>query len=403
MMSTLKVQEAIGQRLPIDEIKKPVVAIWRNMVLPISETFIAEQIKHTHRYDVACFGRRAANQDIFALEKLHIVNDGSRLAGKVESFRYTVTRQSPLLWRRLREVEPSLIHAHFGVDGVYALPYKRELGIPLITTFHGYDATRSFRRHVTSGRIGGIQYALRQRELREHGDIFLAVSGFIRDRLIARGFPQDRVVVHHIGVDLDRFAYREVPHAERRARILTVGRLTEKKGTAYLIRAVARLARRHPDIELEIVGDGELRRSLEQLADTLNITQHVCFMGALPMHEVPRKLAAADVFVLPSVTAKDGDSEGLPISILEAAATGVPIVATTHSGISEAIIDGESGLLVSERDVEQLTDALDRMLTDRELVDRMVREGRRLMETRFCLATQTERLQRIYDRAIEKA
>ncbi|MGH7648557.1 MAG: glycosyltransferase [Gemmatimonadaceae bacterium] len=249
------------------------------------------------------------------------------------------------------------ILCHFGSNGERALRV-RDAGIvrgPIITAFHGADMSRYVRMH------GAAVY----RDLFARGDLFLPVSEFWAARLIQLGCPADRIAVHHMGIDLSRFAFTppRTPTVDQPVRIAAVARLVEKKGLTYAIRAVAALRRDGVDVALDIVGDGPLRASLESLIGELGMNNAVRIIGAKSRDDVARVVGAAHLFVGPSVTARDGDMEGIPVALMEAMASGVPVVATRHSGIPELITDHVSGLLVPERDSQALAEAL-RWLVD---------------------------------------
>ena len=302
----------------------------------------------------------------------------------------------------IRNFKPDVIHAHFAVDALYALTFKRSLDVPLVTTLHGFDVTTRRREFIASRRPSLIRYALLQNQLKRESDLFLCVSDFVYKSALAAGFPQDRLHRHYIGVDPKQFEPPRLGCADR-TNILHIARLVEKKGTSYLIEAFSKIAGKFPESRLVIVGDGPLRASLESLASSLGIRSRVDFRGARPHADVRRELNECLFLALPSVTASNGDSEGLGIVLLEAAATGIPVVGTRHGGIPEAVLDQETGLLVEERSVSDLADSLDRLLGDRDLCARLGRAGRTFAETRFNVNLQSAALRDIYTRVIRKA
>ncbi len=304
-----------------------------------------------------------------------------------------LTRDPRPYQRLLARRAPALIHAHFGTDGVVALPLARRLGIPLVTTFHGFDATLSTAALLRSP--AWANFPLHRRELARRGDLFLCVSAFIRERVLAMGFPAARTDVHYTGVDCDAIRPR-APDAETRT-ILHVARLVEMKGTADLLRAMAVLPPRHADARLLVVGDGELRTSLQALAGTLGIGERVEFRGALPHAEALVLMRRAAMLVLPSVRTATGRVEGLGMVLLEAAATGVPIVGSRVGGIPEAVRDGVTGVLVPPRDHEALARRISDLLDDPALRHRMGGAARRFVAERFDLGRQTELLEAHYD------
>jgi glycosyltransferase involved in cell wall biosynthesis len=306
-----------------------------------------------------------------------------------EGLRLKLLGSAPRLLARLREARPALVHAHFATDGLLALPLAEALGVPLVTTLHGFDVTRSRAALLRSGRPGWMRYALLGGRLRAHGALFVAVSDAIRRRALASGFPAERTVTLLNGVDLARFQ----AGTPEPGLILHVGRLVEKKGTALLLRAFAEVARRLPEARLVVVGDGPLRARLERQAG-----ERVEFTGALPPDEVARWMGRAWGLAAPSVTAADGDSEGLPTVVFEAAAASLPVVASDHSGLPEAVADGETGFVVPEGDVAALAGRLETLLASADLRARMAVAARKRAEERFDSGRQTAALEDLYDR-----
>lgn len=373
-------------------------AILRHTLLPLSETFIAEQIRHLRGVDLVVLGIRLENRDRFELPAAYVVNPEASLPGRIREFVYVTTGRSGVLDEAITQQKVDLLHAHFGVEGLYALPFALRHRLPLITTFWGFDATMSRSRLLLSGKPAWIRYALFAERLRRRGTLFIAVSEFIRSRLIERGFPPERTIVHYNGVDVSAFT---PPDREADGRtILSVGRLVEKKGMEYLIEAFARIAGEVPEARLQIAGDGPLRQSLERRISERELSARVTFHGSLSHREVAGLMQSASIICQPSVTAANGDSEGLPTVVLEAAATGRPLIGTLHSGIPEIIADGTTGFLVPERDVAALADRLLLLLRNAELRRRMGEAGRKRIEREFDLGKQAERLEEIYRETI---
>jgi colanic acid/amylovoran biosynthesis glycosyltransferase len=377
---------------------KPVVGIYRHTLLPPSEVFIAELVSHLPHFHAHYFGREAGEGQ-FDLHPCHLIQE-RQARFTFERVWYTLTGLSPTLERAIGTVAPALLHAQFGVEGVYALRFARHFDLPLVTHIWGFDATRHYKALIASGKPAWIRYVLGMAPLKRHGTLFLAVSEFIRQKLVNRGFPADRTLVLYTGVNLQRLKPADAYDDGRT--VLTIGRLVEKKGTADLIRAIARLQSRIPDVRLEIIGDGPLRASLMQLATSLGVRQRITFHGATSHAQVIEAMQRTAVFCLPSVTAHDGDAEGLPNALLEAEAAGKPVVGSVHGGIPEAIRDGQNGFLVAERDVEALAERLWQLLEDRELRRHMGYKSRRLVEQDFDISTQARRLEEIYLEAIRQ-
>jgi colanic acid/amylovoran biosynthesis glycosyltransferase len=368
---------------------RPVVAIYRSPLFNASETFVRAHAEALSRYRPVLVGLERKGNVPAALAEAMLVPDsrwerlGIRTLGWV----------APLA-ERLRMLRPQLVHAHFATDGLLALPLARALDVPLVTTLHGYDVARSRRHMLRSGRLSWMRYALLQRRLMEGAALFLAVSDAVRRAAIARGYPEARTRTHYLGVDLQRFMPGEAPEP---GLVLHVGRLVEKKGTAVLLDALALVRQSRGDAQLLVIGDGPERPRLERRTATLGLGDAVRFAGALPPDDVAAWMRRAWLLAAPSVTARDGDAEGLPTVLMEAAASALPTVGSDHSGIPEAIVDGESGYVVPERDVPALASRLTALLGNADLRGRMGAAARRLAEERFDATRQTERLEAIYD------
>jgi len=276
------------------------------------------------------------------------------------------------------------IHCHFGTNGRLAA-ILRELGAidgPLATTFHGVDVSavlRSDPRHY--------------RHLFRRGELFLPISERWRQGLAEAGCPPARIAVHRMGVDLERFPFRSGARLAGPLRLLGIGRLVEKKGFDDALTAVAGLLARGIDAHYDIVGDGPLRRALTDRVAELGIGRHVTFHGWLEQDSVRRLMTAGDVLLAPSVTDRSGDQEGIPVTLMEAMAIGLPVVSTWHSGIPELVQDGESGILVPERAPLALEEALLELARRPELRRRLSERARRRVEAEFDIEVLNRRLE----------
>lgn len=368
----------------------PCVALLRHQLFQPSEVFITEQARALRKFAPLLVGR------VLAGKPCGDVSYHVPAVGRMEQLRYLVRRDPRMFAPALAERRPVLVHAHFGVEAVYGIKLADAMRVPLVTTFHGFDATMRRARLLTARKASWVQYVLKRAELRGRGTLFIAVSEFIRSRVLELGFPAERTRVHYIGVDTASFEPR-VENDDNPPTVLHVARLVEKKGTRYLLDAFAAIAAKHPRARVVVIGDGPLRGALEQHAATLGIGARVHWLGAVPHADVRARLSRASVFCLPSCTAADGDAEGLGLVLLEAAASGVPVVGTLHGGIPEAVIHGATGYLVPERDPSRLADALDALLSSSDLRRRLGAEARRFAQRRFDLHRQTRSLEELYE------
>jgi glycosyltransferase involved in cell wall biosynthesis len=209
----------------------------------------------------------------------------------------------------------------------------------------------------------------------------------------------EKIRVIPIGVDLGFFAPDPLRSRDLDPIVLFVGRLVEKKGCTHLISAMEQVEARHPSAKLLIVGDGPLLDPLRAQAHAQ--LRRCTFLGSQPPSVVRDLMYRASVLAVPSIIAADGDTEGLPITLCEAQAIGLPIAAFDGPGVSEAVVADETALLVSQADEGGLADAISRILDDPDMRARLARAGRLRAEENFSLEKQTARLEDLYCEALQ--
>jgi colanic acid/amylovoran biosynthesis glycosyltransferase len=294
----------------------------------------------------------------------------------------TLYRLGTLCCRRRYDV----LHAHFGPQG-NAFRFARKLwDAPYVVSFHGFDFCTLPRQQ------GEGMYA----QLFDTADVVTVNSDYTRKRVEALSCPPAKLVRLPVGLNPDDFPFRErVPRPGEPIRILTVARLVEIKGHEHVIRAVARVRERHPNVRYDIVGEGPLRPKLENLVEELRLRDSVTLHGARDSHGVRRFMAEAHLFLLGSVTV-DGDAEGQGLVLQEAQASGLPVVATSHGAFPEGLLPGKSGFLVPERDVNALAAQLSALVTNAETWPELGRRGRNYVEERYDVRKLNLRLADLY-------
>ena len=363
------------------------VLIFRADLLPMSETFIAAQARALRRYEPRFFGLRRS-QPCLPLPTPPICGGSISSA---ERFLYRNIGIAPSLTRAGHREHAALLHAHFAPDGAEVLPLRRSLGLPLLVTLHGYDVMCDDGTHGRDRR--GRVYLKRREQLWADASIFACVSEAVRKQAVIRGFPARKLRVLTLGVDTERLCFNPVlPEAPR---ILFVGRLVPKKGCHLLLQAMGRVQTKLPSARLQIVGDGPERERLERLAAELTIGTD--FLGIQTADQVRERMIEARCVAAPSITAQNGDAEGLPTVLCEALALGVPVVSTVHSGVPELVEHGHSGLLSAEGDIEALAAHLLALCTDDALAERFRHAGRLQVEANYDLHRQTRLLEELYD------
>lgn len=380
---------------------KPAIAVYLRHYLSPSETFVYRQLQGIRdAFDPIVLTANPCNLDRFPTEPLYVARKG--LGGKVYARlervvtgRYTsLTPAQTRCYRdAFRRHHVGLIHAHFGHFALDLLPLARAEGIPMLVTFHGFDA---------SILLGNRRYVCDLPALVDYARVIM-VSENMGERFAAVGIEPRRLHVHYIGVPVEDFAYverepiaRKMERGER-IRFLQISNFVEVKGHCYTVAAFARYAAQHPDAELVFGGDGPLRRRIEALCEAEGVAGRVRFTGTIGKDEVVRLMNTSDVFLQHSVTLDNGCMEGLPTVLMEAMSTGLIVVATRHSGIPELIDDGINGVLVEERDVAGYAD---RLLSLAELDAGTGRRAREKIESHFNMNTQNQELIEIYRRAI---
>ncbi len=366
--------------------ERPAAIVFRKRILPWSETFIAAQSGAMTRYAPVLVGySRDPSGAAYLVGKPQLLLDEHSWFPPLEKLLLKSAGRAPRRWlRAIAETKPAVLHAHFGSSALPASRIAQALRIPLVVTYHGMDITVRAKTEAE---------AARRRAAFAAADRVIAVSGFIRDALLAAGCPEPKITLHYIGVDTQKFT----PGAAERSatEVLFVGRLVEKKGVIHLVRAMAEVRNAVPEAELVIAGDGPLREGLAREAQQLGVPAR--FLGVQTPDQVQQLMRKAAVLAGPSIADARGNAEGLPITFLEAQASALPLVVSTSGGTGEGVVHGETGFLFAPGDERALADRLTALLQDRALRERMSAAARQHMVTNFDLGTQTAKLERIYD------
>lgn len=330
--------------------------------LRVDPTQYIPQIRHVPMYDYIHLVRQPKYMIDLALlnEKVHYLNEIFQPAEFV------------------KKNNVSLLHAHHGQLGILLLPFKEKTNLPLVTSIRGRDAT------LANQPVG---YLENMKMLFDQGEEFYPVCQYLAERILAWGCPPEKIKVLYGGVDLDQYPYSK-PVSSGSHHILSVGRLVEKKGHHLLMKAFQKIKMKFPDATLTIIGRGELQHELTSLATQLNLGESFQLLQHLPKDQVREYMKKADVFCAASLEATNGDVEGIPNTLKEAMALGVPVLSTTHAGIPELITHQKEGILVRENHVDELVEGLDFMLTRQDLWESFTLAARRKVEQSFDLKKQ---------------
>ncbi|MCP9861485.1 glycosyltransferase [Cyanobium sp. Cruz-8H5] len=266
-------------------------------------------------------------------------------------------------WMQNNQVD--VVLAEFGPMGALIMDSCRAANVPLVVHFHGYDAYS----HVILD-----QYRDRYRDMFQYASAVIGVSTDMCRQLVRLGAPSEKVKHICYGVDVTKFEGAEPNQAS--ARFVAVGRFVEKKAPHLTLLAFSKVCAEVPEARLVFVGDGELYGPSKQLARALGIADKVEFRGGCPPQVVQELMRNSRAFVQHSIVATNGDAEGTPVAVIEAQATGLPVVGTRHMGIADVVQDGVTGFLVDEQDVDGMAHAMTRLATDAALAGRLGANGR---------------------------
>ncbi|MFQ6547510.1 glycosyltransferase [Aestuariibius sp. 2305UL40-4] len=352
-----------------------------------SQTFVTSQVlyalRNGHEVTVACRESEAdaglSDADVRALEAVRMVRwppPPLRAAALLPDRLGDRITEAQAAWSWRRQIDADVVVAHFGYRGAAVARAQRgwDKRRPLVTIFHGRDVV------VEARRSGLAKY----RPLFEDGDALLTVNRPFARMLIDAGAPADRVDTHHLGIPVSRYAFAPRPPG-RQFRMVTVCRLVEKKGLSVAIDALARLTETDPDLDwrFDIGGGGPLDADLRAQVAAAGLGARVRFLGPLSHSDTLKHIADADAFLLPSITAPDGDQEGIPVTLMEAMALGTPVCTTRHSGIPELVRHDESGLLSEEGSVDGLASNISRLARSDVDLTAIVRAARAKVEKEF--------------------
>jgi colanic acid/amylovoran biosynthesis glycosyltransferase len=291
------------------------------------------------------------------------------------------------------EIGFGLLHIYFGNNGVFWLPFLRHNQLPVIVSFHGADVQVDLATTYSRQLL---------REVFSRCKLLLARSESLAKTMIENGCPPDKIEIQRTGIPLDEYPFVErVVPGDGRWKLLQACRLVEKKGLESTVSAFMEFRARWPDSELTIAGDGPLRERIQRFVDSHGLYRSIRFAGFLPPDRLRDLYYKSHFFLHPSETAPDGNLEGIPNSLLEAMATGLPSIATYHGGIPEAIEDQKSGILVPESDPKAIAQALLRLAGEPSVAQELGANGSMMVRTKFDLRRQIESLEEIYLRMLK--
>ena len=378
---------------------RPVIACYCATFLKPEMLHIYRQITGLKRCAPVVIAQKRENPGCYPFEPVHLVPKPRTHV--LRRFWFRQLRDKPWqisdaelseLLSVLSATHAGLLHIYFGQIAVHLLPLIRAWTNPSVVSFHGADVmvdmNKPAYREVTLQMLDAVT-------------LVLVRSESLRRALSDLGCNPKKIAIQHTGIPLEEFPFRDraVPR-NGEWRFVQAGRLIEKKGLPVTFRAFSTFLKQHPNATLMIAGEGPLLPELQNFARELRIADRVSFTGFISQEQLREIYYRSHVFLHPSQTGRDGNQEGIPNSMLEAMATGLPVFATEHGGIPEAIESGVSGVLVPERDHEALAHALLDAAQDPGFLSRIGHAGADAVRKNFDRQQQAQRLEEIYLRAM---
>lgn len=351
-----------------------------------SETFIHRLVSNHRSYkpSALCYNKRSFTSG------LDVYDVPVKGIGRLINFTaFHLNLPLPYYDHILRKQSPSVIHSHFGYDAMKLATLARRYHIPHVVSFYGSDVSRLPKE---------FGWKRRYRKLARLGDRFIAASHFMRNQLITLGFPAEKIDIVRFGLDIEHLTYRQNYRLSNE--FIMVGRMVEKKGFEFAIRAVSYLVQSGTSVTLNLFGDGPLMPKMKSLVEELKLNSFVHFHGYVPVNEIITRLAEHALLLAPSVEAADGDMEGLPNTILEAMAAGIPVIASYHAAIPEAIQHKKTGFLTKERDSAALAEQLKDILEGKYDLEQIRSEARKRIENEYSVTTMVQETEQIYSKLI---
>jgi colanic acid/amylovoran biosynthesis glycosyltransferase len=379
--------------------EKPVVASYCTTFLKPEMRHIYRQVVGLQRYDTFVMTRERMCEDRYPFEQIEMIPRARKNFIKRFWLKY-IMRKPPVYYRgelqvlikMLRRRPADLMHVYFGHTGVHLLPFIQEWKHPSVVSFHGMDIQP---RPEQDG------YDEQMRELLQTVPLVLARSKSLFSALERWGCAPHKLRLNRTGIPLDEFPFAQRPMpADGAWRFVQASRLVAKKGLRTAVRAFARYHADHTLAKLVIAGEGPLREELENLGTELGVRDALEFRGFLSQADLARLYAESHVFLHPSEMTSDKNQEGVPNSMLEAMATGLPVLATNHGGIPEAVTHERQGLLVAERDVDALHAAMHQLTADPEMCYLWGQAASKQVREEFEQSKAIAKLEDIYDEAL---
>lgn len=379
--------------------KKQTIAHLARDYLNPTENWIHSQITSQSRFHPIVLTKNLKNSSLFPADVfryrmlsdfIHATNFPKLIIRKLlaifERFRnWSDTAELGFYIRTIKASNVKLVHAHYGPTGYLAIPIKLALKLPLVVSFYGQDINSL--PHVQPS------WRWRYQKLFAIADAVIVKGPHMKQKILDLGCPAKKVHLIDAGIEIDKIKFSP-RRPTKTPKLLIASRLVAFKGIKYAIQAMP------PKTTLTIIGSGPERESLKKLIKKLRLTSRVKFLPFMPLHKLLATSYKHHIFLCPSITTNKHEQEGIPTSLVQHLATGMPAIATNHSDIPTVIKHNHTGLLVPEKDTRALSQAIIHLIQKPRLWSQFAHNGRKLVEREFNASTQTKKRERLYARLV---
>lgn len=352
-----------------------------------SETFIHRLISNHLCYKpvALCYKKKSYTDHLDVLEAPH-----TGFNGLINTLAFHTNTSLPFYRSAIRSLRPDLIHAHFGYDGYKLLRIANQESIPLIISFYGSDVSRL---------PSEFTWKSKYKTMAASGAFFIAASNFMKQQLIELGFPKNQIRIIRFGLDTEKLSFnKKNPETNQ---FMMVGRFVEKKGFSYAIEAAQILKKQGYNFTINIYGGGPLKSKLTTLVSQLGLSDTIHFRGYQSVDNIIKAHNNHSLLIAPSVTASDGDMEGLPNTILEAMAKGTPVLATNHAAIPEVINHNKTGFIVNEKQPKAIASVLANVINKKYDLNAIRTRAHSLIEKNYSVTLMAEQTECLYDKILK--
>ena len=370
---------------------KILITHYNSRYLPLTEVWIYNQLKKLKDFRIIFLCRSLHNVDLFPGIEVYALEEKSFILQKLNILFSKVFGYIPMFDRKSREAK--LLHVHFGYNAIKLTGLKKKRNIPMICSFYGIDAHH-------------FPYANKRNLKKMQGmfiqvDKVLVLGKYMKSQLINLGCPEDKIIIHHLGIYLDKIEFvLRTYNKSRPVRFLLASSFIEKKGVETCLQALINL-KNDLDFTVDIIGDGPLKTRIQDIIKSGNLQEKVKMHGYQPYEFFIKLAYDCDVMLQASRTSEANDKEGTPMSLVDAMATGMPVVSTRHGDIPEIVVDGVTGFLAEEGSVVEFEEAISKMMERMEEISIFSRKSRKWIEENFDVEKQSDRLSHIYNNLIE--